>query len=186
MPSRNSIVIRNDFDLMLLLPGYFKAILDFQELMGTEEIELNLFWTYLQRVWNNLFIQTADEDTIKYHEELLGIISDPDETLELRRWKLLNRYRSRSPFTLPKLYEMLNEGLGIGNWNVVIDYPGHLLRVNMNTPDSYYYRDVIKNVILAVPAHLATSFLQTTNPTSIANIITGGTVITTKHYTFRY
>lgn len=164
----------DDIDLMSLLPQYFQNIFDFQELMSTEEIELKEFFGSLQQVWNNLFIQTADEATIEYHENLLGLVPDPGDSLEIRRWRVINRYRRRPPFTLVTLYEQLNELVGVGNYEVTVDYAGRSLYVSfINVPTSLQ-EEAIYILITLPPAHLYQSYTTTTKPESEGFIHLGG------------
>lgn len=173
MPSN---VLYNDIDLIGLLPAYFKVIKDFKELMGTEQIEFNLFWDYMTRVWNNLFIQTADSDTLKYHEDLLGIIPEEGDSLAVRRWRILNYYRRRSPFTLGSLYILLNESVGLGNWEVEVHYDTYMVDILLRVDDITLYRELIRTLILSLPAHLQQNYSQSTEGTSTAFISYGATI----------
>ena len=71
-----------EVDLKNLLPEWFKSVLDFHELMDTESIELEKLENDLRLVWNNLHIQTADEDTISVFEKRFGIVYHYGETLD--------------------------------------------------------------------------------------------------------
>lgn len=174
MPEANDEIItyipKDDINLMNLLPEYFQRILNFQEIMSTEEIELKRFYSELQQVWKNLFIQTADESTLEYHENLLSLTPDPDDTLEVRRWRIINRYRRRPPFTLPALLQQLNEILGIGNYNLVVDYPGKSLRLELINADEQAIHEAKVVMITLPPAHLDQGYYQTTIPDSTATI----------------
>lgn len=156
----------DDIDLMALLPLYFQEILDFQELMSTEEIELKGFFGELQQVWNNLFIQTADEATIEYHENLLNLVPEPGDTLEIRRWRVINRYRRKPPFTLVTLYEQLNALVGIGNYELTVDYAGRSLYVSFVNVPQATIDEAIQILITLPPAHLYQSYTSTSKPES--------------------
>lgn len=178
MPQVN-YVPKDDINLMNLLPGYFQEILEFQELMSTEEIELKGFFGELQQVWNNLFIQTADEATIQYHENLLNLTPDPGDSLEIRRWRVINRYLRRPPFTLGILHEQLNSLLGIGNYTLTVDYPGKSLTVDFINIDNSTRLEAINILITLPPAHLGQSYSTTSQPESNADLSVGAGLMTT-------
>lgn len=138
--------------------------------MATEQIELNLFWDYMTRIWDNLFIQTADSDTLKYHEELLGIIPEAGDSLAVRRWRILNFYRRKSPFTLVSLYTLLNEAVGVGNWEVEVHYATYEIDIRLRTNDISYYDELVRTLILSLPAHLGQNYTQLTESASTATI----------------
>ena len=122
-------------NLISLLPHYFRKVKDFIALMETENIELGQLEGSMQQVYDNLFIQTADSDTIRYHEKLLGIITNPDETLEFRRLRVLNRYNNRTPLTIVALKEKLNLIIGVGKWELTVDYPNYLIHIKISAGD---------------------------------------------------
>lgn len=165
-----------DIDLLILLPEYFSVIKDFQELMSTEQIELENLWARITQVWLNQFIQTADVGTIEYHENLLGIVPDPGDTLEIRRWRVLLRYRLRLPFTLPKLYELLNGLVGIGEYYIDIDYPNYTMTVHFFNTEQTVLNEAIRQLVLVPPAHLAKFYINTVEQDSEATEYFGGTM----------
>lgn len=153
-----------DVNLYALLPEYFQEILDFKELMKAEQIEFERFVAYMYRVYDNLFIQTCDEETLRYWEALLGIIIEDDDTLEIRRIRILNRYRRLPPFTLPRLYETLNELFGNSEaYRVEIDYIALTLDIYIYSGEYGIIAEVENTLLSMVPAHIALSSIQELN-----------------------
>lgn len=169
---------KDDIDLMILLPKYFQEIYEFQEIMSTEEIELKEFFLILQQVWNNLFLQTMDENTIEYHEDLLGLTPDPSDSLELRRWRVIQRYLRRPPFTLGILHEQLNNLLGLGAYTLTVDYANKTVTLDFINVEESLRLEAIAILITLPPAHLGYTYSTTTQPESNANIGVGGKLVT--------
>ena len=169
-------------DLIGLLPAYFKVILDFQALMDTEEIELSQFEEYLQRVYDNLFIQTADAATIAYHESLFNIVATSSESMEYRRLRVINRYNNVTPLTMVALRERLNALVGYENYDIDMDYPNYALSVIVRNASSTIVYEILNMLILMVPAHIELNVVAVTEvpSTSISlgiKAVSGGSIM---------
>lgn len=164
-----------DIDLLILLPEYFQKILDFKELMNTEQIELEQLWARIEQLWLNLYIQTADIPTLEYYEDMLGLFPEPGDSIEIRRWRILSRFRRRTPFTLPMMYEVLNSLVGIGNYTVNIDVSNYIITFGFIDVEQDLVDEAIKVMIQSLPAHLGQIYTIVTQPESIATIRIGAT-----------
>jgi hypothetical protein len=136
------------------LPEYFKSILDFKYLMNTEEIELSGFEKELRRVYDNLYIQTADDQTVTEWESLLGIIRQAGDTLEWRRKLVLNMLSYVVPLTLPVLQDKLNNMLGAGTYTLVVDYAGYTIHITTEPRDDSVMYEVANTLVFMIPAHI--------------------------------
>jgi hypothetical protein len=146
-------------DLMGLLPPYFQEVKDYIELMRTEQIELEKLKQNITRVYSNLFVQTCDESTLHDHEQWLGIFAQPDDTLEIRRIRVLSRYNTVLPITLPSLRVMLNNLLGAGNWEVEVDYPNYIFSIKFTGAATSLTYEAENMLIQMLPAHLDIAFI---------------------------
>lgn len=171
-----------DINLLGLLPAYFKVVRDFQALMETEEIELSEFEGYVNKVYDNLFIQTADENTIAYHEKLLGIIVQAGETLEFRRARVLNRYNSVLPYTIVTLREKLDLLIGPGNYELRIDYGTYNLYVKIVAGEFGIMDEMTNMLVYMIPAHMAYSIAQELNARGVSNTYVAGAISPTMRY----
>lgn len=145
-----------DIDLKRLLPTYFQNIIDFREIMNTEDIELKEFIVEYTKGYNNLFVQTADDETLKYHEELLGLSVGPDDSLETRRARILARYQLTIPYTTPLLKQYLNLYIGLDSWTLNIDVSNYFINVGIFTDNIVEILNTRLLLLEMVPAHLDT------------------------------
>jgi hypothetical protein len=148
-------ILQNDISLIRLLPPYFQSVKDIIALMETEEIELSVLAGYIMRVYANVFIQTADEETIAAHERILKIFAQDGETLEFRRTRVLNRYNNTAPVTLLSLKKRLDSLLGIGEWELFIDYPNYMADLIIRHINNAFFNEAVNMLINLLPAHLA-------------------------------
>lgn len=158
-----------DPNLINLLPHYFRKIKDFIALMETEDIELGQLEDSMQQVYDNFFIQTSDSDTIRYHEKLLGIITNPDETLEFRRLRVLNRYNNRTPLTIVALKDKLNLIIGIGKWELNVDYANYVIHIKINAGEFGIMDEMTNMLVYTIPAHIEPDVLQELHVDGIVN-----------------
>lgn len=149
------MALRIDTDLHEVLPEYYRGIADYEEIMDTEESELEALAAFIQAVHDNFFLQTMNEATATAWERLLGISALPGDTLEFRRIRILNRISTRPPFSLGFLYEKLDELIGPGKWVVDMDYANYTLYIESAAESQDYAVEVAFTVNHIKPAHIA-------------------------------
>lgn len=176
-----------EIDLYELLPPIFKEILDFQFITSAELPEYLLALSYILRISQNFYPATADLDTIKLYEEILGIIPDTTDTLEIRRWVIINRFSTRPPYTLPLLKERLNSLVGVGNWELEIDYPNYTLDITIHVSDDAYslYREVQALCVSIIPAHIKVTTVRVTAVEPTATLYVGAGLVPSSTYYFK-
>lgn len=135
-------------------PHWFRRILDFQYLCRSEGDELRLMAEAMDLVHKNLFVQTMDEGTCAQWEEILRILPAPDEDLEFRRLRVLNRLSLRPPFTLIFLREKLDLLFGPGKYTVEVDYPNYTLYIEADADAQPYFTEVSALLGIIKPCHI--------------------------------
>lgn len=147
--------IELDANLLALLPPWYRAILDYQEICQTEEAQLEALGTEISSVAENFFFQTMDESAVAQWEQVFQIAADPAvETLAFRRARLLNRISTHPPFTLGFLYHKLDELIGPGRWSVRVDYPNYTLYIESSAVNQSYAQEVAFTINRIKPAHI--------------------------------
>lgn len=128
------------------LPPHFSNINELNELFEIEEDLLHDADEKMNTVRNNNFIQTADVVGIGKFEELFGIIPSPNDTLEFRRFRVLNRMAMKPPFTTPFLREKLNNLLP--NYTLTFDYNNYTMYVESYIENASYFDEL--NITLSI------------------------------------
>ena len=136
-------------------PPWFREILDFQALCRTEGEELRVMAMFMERVHQNFFVQTMDEETAAGWEAIFRIVPNPvTETLAFRRDRILNRLSMHPPFTLTFLYQRLDALFGPGNWEVEVDYPNYTLYIEAAVEDQQYFSEMSVTMDIIKPCHI--------------------------------
>lgn len=136
-------------------PRYYEGILETDELIKVENDIWNNLYLLLNKAKNNQFIAYADEDGIYAYEQLFQIVADPEtETLEERRFRLLNRIQTLSYYTMIYLRQKLNSLFGENNYEVEMDYLNYTLYVKSNAYNSFIYKESIATINKIKPANI--------------------------------
>lgn len=135
-------------------PRWFRRILDFQYLCRSEGEELRCLAEAMDQIHKNLFVQTMDEGTTAQWEAILRILPTPEEDLDFRRLRVLNRLSLRPPFTLIFLREKLDLLFGPGNYLVEVDYPNYTLYIEASVESQRYFGEVSALLSIIKPCHI--------------------------------
>lgn len=111
----------NYMELVNMLPDFFKNIREYPEVMKAWAEGLRMGEVTIDRLWNNLYVQTCDEGTIEYWEGILQIIPSPGDTLDVRRNRVLNYFMMTVPYSERMLRDRLDAMYGAGSYDLIID-----------------------------------------------------------------
>lgn len=144
-----------DYDLLSLLPPWYREVLDYQVICQTEEQQFEVLANEITAVAQNFFFQTMDVGSVQQWEQILGIYADPTtESLAFRQARLINRISTKPPFTIWFLYQKLDELIGPGEWKVTVDYPNYTLYIESYAQNQEYAIEVAYTVNKIKPAHI--------------------------------
>lgn len=167
-------------NLKMLLPEWFKNILEFNKLLEVEEVELEAVEESIRSVRNNCFIQTADENTILLYEKRFGIAYQYGETLEYRKSRILQRYNTVVPFTIGFLRNRLAELYGPDGYTLSVNSKTCLLTVKV-TSDRYGAVNLLYDLLWdIIPAHIQIIASQEAKKNIKGGLYIGTTISGTK------
>ncbi|WP_291292328.1 putative phage tail protein [Enterococcus sp.] len=142
-------------NLKELVPNWYEDIREFDVLFAVEEAMIQEIDEKVKKVKDNQWIQTADEQTIYFHEELLGILANPEvEDLAFRKQRILNRLQSKPPFTVTYLKEQLNKVFGKDNYLLVINYDDYQIILETATENANWFIEAQSLINKVKPANI--------------------------------
>lgn len=109
------------YHLKDLLPPVFSSIKVVSSCAITEDIELQKILVVAKQILDNFFVQTCNEDTLRYWESLLNIKLYGEETIQERRDAILLRLANNQPITMPYVEQVMFDMFGDGNYEFKID-----------------------------------------------------------------
>ncbi|GIQ62131.1 phage portal protein [Paenibacillus cisolokensis] len=136
-------------------PPFLLDILDFAELSRTQDAEVKDAQAAVEGLLLDQFVTSSGLQAIKRREQMLGIQADPQtESLAFRKKRVLNRYRTKPPFTLHYLQQQLDALVGPGMTVVSVDVRSFVLTVTANIENANVFREVIHTIETIKPANL--------------------------------
>lgn len=135
-------------------PYYEQGIFEFQEIARIENNELTALSVQSSRILANQFVLTADEDGILLFEKLYGITAAEDDSLEFRRDRILGRIRLQPPLTERFLRRQLDNLIGAGQYELVINHNGYTIRLATAAENQSYAQEVSIIVNKIKPANM--------------------------------
>lgn len=135
-------------------PYYEQGIFEFQEIARIENTELTALSVQSSRILENQFVLTADEDGILLFEKLYGITAAEDDSLEFRRDRILGRIRLQPPLTERFLRQQLDNLIGAGQYELVINPNGYTIRLATAVENQSYAQEVSIIVNKIKPANM--------------------------------
>ena len=139
--------------LMSKMPGWFKPVVEYNAIEQAHAVPVSTFSSDADVIQHNFFIQTADAETIKRIERMMGISAQPSDTLEYRRQRILTATQQTSPFTVWHLRERLTELFG-DEYTLTVD--SEQCTVSIYTSSARYGAVELLDELIAsvIPAHL--------------------------------
>lgn len=140
--------------LMDRLPEWFKPVLEYIAIMRGGSVELGRYEEIAEQIRANTHVQTADADTLRYWERLLGISSAAGDTLAYRRQRILMRINQTVPYTISNLADALRELFGPTGYSLTVNAEECWIKIFVSS-DRYGATSLLHDLIYSyVPAHL--------------------------------
>jgi hypothetical protein len=133
--------------LKKFVPDLYDNVREFEVLFEVEDKLIGHIDQQINQIKSNQWIQTADEQTIGFHEQLLGILANPElEDLTFRRQRILNRLQSMPPFTVPYLRDHLDRIFGVDNYALVVNYEDYQIVLESSSDNANWFQEA--NIII--------------------------------------
>jgi|GEM_PF-2563742 len=141
-------------DLKRMLPDWYGGLYETNLLMTIEQPLIDDLAVQINRAQSNLYISTADSETLAIYENMLRITRNNSDTLDMRRFRILTRLASQKPYTMQYLEEVLGSlGNQISIRNMANDYK---IAINSSFEKQGQVSDLEYIVRTVVPANLIT------------------------------
>ena len=146
--------IRFDSRVCQYLPDWYKDIAEYKQICQAESSQMEAAEALTRRVYGNFYFDTMDATALSEWESLFDIIASSDDTVEFRRARLINRLSMRPPFTIGFLKKQLDQLIGAGNYNLIVDPGNYTLYVESSAESQAYAIEVAYLVGHIKPAHI--------------------------------
>ena len=154
--------------LIDLLPPWYREVLDYQAICEAEQPMFDEVQAAAAQLLLNLDFLSMDLASVELWERALQILPEPAaESLDFRRFRLLNRISTKPPYTLRLLEGKLDELAGQGLWSMEIDYPNYTIYVDRAAQGMNYTLELEWTINHIKPAHMA----YVSRPYTVASVL---------------
>jgi len=158
LPSTNTDITANT--LLAYQPDYYENSKVMQNIDNANSSELNTFNDKVTTVYNNLYVDTADSETLARIEKIFNLTVAPQDNINYRRSRIYSRLRGQGTFTVAFLQNVAesfeNSEVDIiennSNYTFTVKFVGQK-GIPPNLDD---LKDVIEEL---KPAHLAVDYV---------------------------
>ncbi len=116
--------------LIEYLPEFLQGIREYKEIFRVEDIEIDKLKEELEKILTEAVVTTAKDYGLERYEGIYGITND-EEDIEARRFKILSKINNRLPYSLNWLRDKLNTTVGKDNYTIDVDYDKYTLEINI-------------------------------------------------------
>ena len=140
-------------NLKELLPLYLQEYSELAEIMDTETPEFRLLESRHNRMIDNRYIISCDEEGIARFEKILGMTPKSDDTLEDRIFRCLTKWNVCLPYNYAFLERKLKELCGT-EYAIDFDIPGQTMIVKIGIAQKNQYDSVVDILDEIVPCNI--------------------------------
>ena len=94
-----------EIDLMSYLPEYLQEYKELEKALKAQQPVVQKLAEATERIKNNQFITTADEEGVRKFETMLEVTALDNDTLENRKFRVLSRWNNTIAETLGLQYQ---------------------------------------------------------------------------------
>ena len=146
--------MERNVNLIEHLPTFIQVYREITSIMNAENPEFQLLCDESERIKNNQFIQSCDEDGIARFEKMLKINSTDNDTLESRISRVLVRWNEVVPYTWKVFLRKMDVLCGVGNYEIIPNFNEYTITIITHL-DFYGQLDELQNLIdYMIPANL--------------------------------
>lgn len=146
--------IRFDARVCQYLPDWYKDIAEYKQICGAESAQMELAEGSVMDVYGNFYFSSMNAAGLSEWESLFGIVPASDDTLEFRRARLINRLSMKPPFTITFLRRQLDQLIGAGSYNLIMDAENYTLYIESSASSQSYAIEAAYLIEHIKPAHI--------------------------------
>lgn len=141
-------------DILLYLPEVFRDIREMKAHAAAQKPELEREWAALEELYNDQFLYLMGENGVAQWEKMLKIVPMETDTLEDRRFRIINRFNAQLPYTYNMLEYHLTQMCGPEGYKMSFDAAAWTLIVKIALTSKKQFDEILKLIEQMIPANL--------------------------------
>lgn len=135
-------------------PGVIAKSDHMQNLANAEDLGLELISNDYDRLFKNIYVETANTEGIERFEQMLGILHKLDDSLEDRRVAILAKLNTRLPYTRRVLIQFFNNLVGKDGYTLRIDYGRRMIFLKIELSRKNQVAAIARMLRQVLPANM--------------------------------
>lgn len=169
-------------DLISYLPPNLQNKVIYKEVCGAQNNQFTLLVENINYMANNMFLSDLTLEGVIRWEKRLKIVPKASETLEDRRFRILNRFLNKLPYTMRTLENTLNSLVGEGRYKKTYDNNTYTLTIKIDLTAKNQLDEVKRTLKYMVPANIVQDITLLYNNYGVVKKHTYGSL---KKYTYK-
>jgi len=165
------------------IPFFMREYKELASLLDAENPEFQLQCDESDRMKDNLFILSCDEDGIARFEKMLHITPNIDDSLQARISRVITRWNDALPYTFKSLLQKLEVLCGSGNYEVIPDFGNYEMTINAYLPLAGQVSELDYLLSYIVPANILVHSSNVIVHNVTGNLFTAGGTVTHRKFT---
>lgn len=142
-------------DLKRYVPIVYNGIQEMDNIINTEQQEIDTLYGEMKLAYNRQTVINADEKGISLYEAILNINSDSSaESLEFRKQKVILQLTTAPPFSFNFLLQQLDKIAGRENYKSWIDFNNYTLYIQSETSNKLWFNELTLLLARIKPANI--------------------------------
>jgi len=161
-------------NILEYLPNVIKEVKEMQIHAAAEHPELSNLWTANDNAYNDQFLYSMSENGIKRWEKMLKISPMGTDTLEDRRFRIINRLNAQLPYTYRMLESHLIQMCGQNGYTMNYDADALTLTIKIALTSKKQYDEILSLVNQMIPMNIVLDYDLLYNSHSVLSVFTHG------------
>lgn len=140
--------------LINYLPPFVQVYREMTSIMETEQVEVDSLNTEAENALADQFISELTQNGVKRWEAMLGISPKDTDSLDERRFRILGKQNTDTPYTLRKLEQMLTKLCGVGGYVIELTPKDYHIKVKLAVGNHNNYLEVENILNRMIPANM--------------------------------
>lgn len=142
-------------DLKRYVPIVYNGIQEMDNIINTEQQEIDTLYGEMKLAYNRQTVINADEKGISLYEAILNINSDSSaESLEFRKQKVILQLTTSPPFSFNFLLQQLDKIAGRENYKAWVDFNNYTLYIQSETSNKLWFNELTLLLAIIKPANI--------------------------------
>lgn len=145
------------------LPLYIQNYREIQGTMNAENPELQLVEDSSETIKDNMFVLHTDVVGIRRYENMFGLTSSKNDSLQNRQAKVLAQYTNTVIYTLNGMIERLNIICGVGNYTLELISDEYKINIGLHVRVAKLVNTIGSILADMIPANMLCTYVVNYN-----------------------